>query len=381
MGVQQEFFDLSPQDQDPGSLVRVGSLGAEQMSPAQEKFNALARKIEELREAIEKRGSIYDSILSISAKQLGGLPPKLGTAFESIALSIDKAASGFKLGARQRALVGDLILLSLDQAFMRAPASAQGRELYDRWSETSYLQEIALQEDAEQEVAKEIYQRVFGKELDPEILKAGPEAIHAAFEAAAQAQAASQGSSQGPSHGQRKARGKKESATQARQKAAQELEKKTIRSLYLSLAKALHPDAEPDPGAKLEKESLMKEVISAYEGGDLHSLLKLEAQWLNRETSRLQELSEDKLALYLSALKAQVTQLKAEYQGLAYAPRYQGAQAFLCDDLEQAKRRVKKEAAGMKRMLKMLDTLRLEFLKQQAKADFLSLVDICLEEF
>lgn len=41
---------------------------------------------------------------------------------------------------------------------------------------------------------------------------------------------------------------------------------KNIRSIYIALAKVLHPDTEADETLKAEKEEIMKKVTSSYEG-------------------------------------------------------------------------------------------------------------------
>ncbi|MDQ3417913.1 MAG: hypothetical protein M3541_03900 [Acidobacteriota bacterium] len=43
----------------------------------------------------------------------------------------------------------------------------------------------------------------------------------------------------------------------------------------------LHPDLEQDPSLRERKTGLMQEVTAAHAGGDLHTLLRLELEWID----------------------------------------------------------------------------------------------------
>ncbi|MBX2973023.1 MAG: hypothetical protein KF797_07965 [Flavobacteriales bacterium] len=107
---------------------------------------------------------------------------------------------------------------------------------------------------------------------------------------------------------------------------AEEMEKARNRSLatiYKQLARSLHPDLEQDGTLKAEKEELMKQLTAAYEAQDLHTLLKLEAQWLSRNSDNIQALTEEKLDIYNAVLKEQVAELETEYHRAFGHPRYE----------------------------------------------------------
>lgn len=107
---------------------------------------------------------------------------------------------------------------------------------------------------------------------------------------------------------------------------AEEMEKARNRSLatmYKQLARSLHPDLEQDEALKAEKEELMKQLTVAYEAQDLHTLLKLEAQWMSRNSGNIQALTEEKLDIYNAVLKEQVAELEVEYHRTIGHPRYE----------------------------------------------------------
>ena len=106
---------------------------------------------------------------------------------------------------------------------------------------------------------------------------------------------------------------------------AEEMEKARNRSLsaiYKQLARSFHPDLEQDETLKKEKEELMKQLTSAYEAQDLHTLLKLEAQWLSSNSANIQSLTEEKLSIYNAVLKEQVAELEVEYHRTFGHPRF-----------------------------------------------------------
>ena len=109
---------------------------------------------------------------------------------------------------------------------------------------------------------------------------------------------------------------------------AEELRKKTVANLYKQLARVLHPDLELDPALKEQKQALMQELTVAYRNNDMHTLLRLELEWIAREEGNLERLTDDKLAIYNQTLKEQVADLQRELYELPCHPRYQPIAEF-----------------------------------------------------
>ncbi|PYS50742.1 MAG: hypothetical protein DMG13_20380 [Acidobacteria bacterium] len=85
----------------------------------------------------------------------------------------------------------------------------------------------------------------------------------------------------------------------------------------------LHPDLEPDAGRKQRKLALMQELTTAYRNNDLHTLLRLELEWIQQEEGAAERLAEEKMATYNQVLKEQVCELERELGELPCHPRYQ----------------------------------------------------------
>jgi hypothetical protein len=104
--------------------------------------------------------------------------------------------------------------------------------------------------------------------------------------------------------------------------AKDELKNKSLRSVYLTLAKVLHPDTETDDNLKAEKEELMKQVAKAYEEKDLITLLLIESNWFQNVGNNLSSISEDAAAMYILRLKDQAKSLRQDKATLKYQPRF-----------------------------------------------------------
>jgi hypothetical protein len=104
--------------------------------------------------------------------------------------------------------------------------------------------------------------------------------------------------------------------------AREEARKRTVVSIYKQLAKVLHPDLEQDLAIRERKHTLMQELTKAYREGDLHTLLRLELAWLNREEGDLERLSDEKVGIYCELLEEQVEELQAEIRDVPFSPRF-----------------------------------------------------------
>ena len=267
---QQSLFDDIPIDVPPDTtdMVRVAHPPKGAFSPLQRKFNNLGKKIEELRRSIEESTGTYDEILAHWSKKLAPLLRHVSERQTALAFAVEKQADSFKLGVRQREAAGKTITGLLNEAFSLAEPGEEAQALFSRWSDTSFEEEVENQGQEMTEALSDAIREGFGVEIDTEALRKGPEALHEALlEALLKAQ----------EDFDRTAKPRKKTAKQIakeeRDRKAEEHAKKSLRSLYLSLVKVLHPDIERDAVAREAKEGTMKELTVAYEAGDLHTLL------------------------------------------------------------------------------------------------------------
>ncbi|WP_266365106.1 hypothetical protein [Tellurirhabdus rosea] len=165
----------------------------------------------------------------------------------------------------------------------------------------------------------------------------------------------------------------KKSARQQKQEARRQAEERrisrSVRSVYLDLVKAFHPDREPDEAEKGRKTEIMQRVTEAYEKNDLMALLSLQFEFARIDQNHLETLAEEQLGYYNRMLRQQVKDLETELADLK-----QEAAAFLRTSLhfvhaaaglkplfEQEVRELRKDVQSLKadvRALSETDTLR-----------------------
>ncbi len=111
-------------------------------------------------------------------------------------------------------------------------------------------------------------------------------------------------------------------AEEERVRRSEELQKTSLATIYRQLAKVLHPDLEPDPDERQRKGAVMQELTAAHAAGDLHTLLRLELEWIRHEHADSARLSDEKLDGYNELLRTQVAELEAAIDILPFNPRY-----------------------------------------------------------
>jgi hypothetical protein len=111
-------------------------------------------------------------------------------------------------------------------------------------------------------------------------------------------------------------------------RAEEELRKRSIANIYKQLARVLHPDLERDTERQKKKVQLMQELTVAYRQNDLHTLLRLEMQWIENEGGDIERLTEEKLDVYNEILAEQVQGLEQRLRDLMFHPRYRPIVVF-----------------------------------------------------
>jgi hypothetical protein len=154
---------------------------------------------------------------------------------------------------------------------------------------------------------------------------------------------------------------KKQLEREQKEKLKEEAKKKSIGTIYKQLAKILHPDLENDPIQKALKEEVMKQLTNAYESNDLHTLLRLEIEWMEKQEKNIASLTDDKLSVYNEVLKEQVAELEESIYELAQHPRYMPLYRFTdYDYLVRAKTLANKKMELTEIINAINDTIRID---------------------
>ncbi|MFD2571625.1 hypothetical protein ACFSUS_13350 [Spirosoma soli] len=114
--------------------------------------------------------------------------------------------------------------------------------------------------------------------------------------------------------------GQAKSTKQQKREARKQLEQrnitKAVRTLYVDLVKAFHPDRELDEAEKIRKTAIMQRVTEAYEKSDLFALLGLQFEFDHIDQRHLSKLAKEQLHYYNKILQQQVDDLSNELDGL-----------------------------------------------------------------
>ncbi len=150
---------------------------------------------------------------------------------------------------------------------------------------------------------------------------------------------------------------------------------KAVRSLYMRLAKLLHPDRATTEAERAEKTRLMQRVTAAYKQEDFFELLSLQHE-VRAEAADLSQLADTELAYYNQVLENQVAEVEEELRAMTHfgdqAEFYQafaGNSRQMGQKFRRRKREVQEQTEAMRQDLAI-------FGDRQRLRDFLRRFDI-----
>jgi len=320
--------------------LKISAAKKKKLTKNQQTFNRLTKRIEQLQQAIGKDTTKLEKVLKTYNANIPHLQQTISKSRLTLAKTLAETAKGIDYDRRQADNLRKVILTLCDEAFDYLEPDRETEQFYNAWSGSSYREEVQANHNAMKRAFAERAKDAYDMEIDPDSLGDTPEEFvrHAR-------RILDEFKSSGKQQGERSFGSRKSNAhfVQEELRKKEEAHKlKSMRSLYLSLAKALHPDTEMDAYEKKRKEELMKKVTAAYADKDLVSLLKLEMQWVATETRALDTLPDEKLKLYIASLKEQAATLEEEHASVFYNPRYTPINDFWHLSEQQAAREIQK---------------------------------------
>lgn len=286
------------------------------LSKNQQLFNSLTKRIEKLESEIEQKKAHYNNVLEYYSKKIEPLEIDSANLIIKLAESLDKACDKFKFSKKQKENIQTAINELFEQAFMHLEPTLEQKDVYDKWAYLSYEEDKEFNEKIEKEMLRNFMKNATGIDMDMSEFDGSPESF-ANYQEKIRIHLEEE---------QRKSENKKKSKKQIQKeealKAQEALKSKNIRSIYIALAKILHPDSEVNEDLKAEKENLMKKVTVAYEQNDLPTLLKMEMEWIHQTSEHLEQIADEKLKIYISILKEQAMELEKEKFSEKFNPRY-----------------------------------------------------------
>jgi hypothetical protein len=301
-------------------------------------FNKFSQQIESLRKQIENDQKKFDKLSNYFSASVTPAQTSLGNDLILFVKALYAIYKDGKLSKVNQKKVKGVILSNLNNAFQYIIPTDEIKSIYDDLSPTTLDEESAEELNLIKKMMEGMFQSEFGMNVDLSDTEMNEESMARKI-AEMKKQYESEQEERNKNHAKRK-KSKKEIELEIKNKQAEDLQKKNIRSIYLSLAKMLHPDLETDESLKFDREELMKKVTAAYQEKDLHTLLKLEIEIIHKQSENLDHLTDEKLKFLNSALKEQVIELKDELTLLRSHPRYQNIADYMHQPEDRALRSI-----------------------------------------
>ncbi len=340
------------------------------LSRTQVEFNRLMKSLESTKARHAREQARLDEILEISIRELMPLVENLNRANREIVLGGCKVLQSLKLTAKRRKWFIDLLSgkaadLVDDPVGLAEAEIAELQAVIEEFGPCEGERRMKADEDEEFDFLREMLEqtaRAAGVVLDLSDLD--PSGDPEEFERIVRERmgAAAAVFEDSPSAARRPRKPTKAQAEKERKRLElEDAKNRDLKSLFKQLAKAFHPDLEPDPLLKEHKKTWMQRLNSAYASNDLREMLQLEMEWLGEEATNLATAGDQKLKVYCMVLKEQIEDLKAKSHYLKHEPQYGPLQRFIdpffgtLANPASIKRELREELERHRRMLESLD--------------------------
>ena len=335
--------------------LKISAAKKKKLTKNQQTFNRLTKRIEQIQQAIRKDTTKLETVLKAYNANIPDLQQEISRSRLTLAKALGETTKKLKFGKRQTDSARKVILLLCDEAFAHLEPDRETELFYNAWSESNYREEVQSQQYAMKRAFAEHAKDAFGMDIDPEEMGNTPEEFVRFIRRMREEFKNSDKQREEPFS--RKYKSKQQLAKEELRQKEEAHKLKSMRSLYLSLAKALHPDTEMDTYEKKRKEELMKKVTAAYADKDLATLLKLEMQWVVSETSTLDTLPDEKLKLHIASLREQVAALEEEHASVYYNARFRPINDLWHLTEQQAAREIQKLKKACARLQEYLNDM------------------------
>lgn len=326
------------------------------LSKEQKKFNKLSKRIEELESQIAMTEENLEKLLNTFVKEINPIEEKEARVNIEASFLLDKLSLTHKFSKKAKIQICDLIVYLLDNAFEFVNPNQEEIKLYNRYNGTTFEEEKENQINDLKSQLEQMFYEQFNLNVDlSDVNIEDPEEV-AQFQSKLQEDLKeNQNINSEKIRSSKKKKTKKQIEREMLEKSKEEAQKKDLKSIYLSLTKALHPDTETDPMLKLEKEELMKRVTFAYQNKDFPQLLRLELEWVHKTNDRLNELSEEQLKIYNAMLQDRVNELSNKYQETIWNPRFARIKEYADLNGKTALSRIAKEKKEINDRINILE--------------------------
>ncbi|WP_020605066.1 hypothetical protein [Spirosoma spitsbergense] len=327
------------------------------LSKSQKEFNRLTRKIETLTADLHDLREAAVHIQQRVQKDYRPLVEQYSQFRAEMVRLFDRVYDGKTVTKTEKKKLADLI-----QKIAFELISTYGiddlKPIYDKYNTEGFDQVNTQADEQTADMMKEMMETMFGIQFDDDADVSDPQKMAAYMQEKIEQQQAEQGKNK------RQKADKPKTAKQQEREAKKQAEAqkitKAVRTLYMDLVKAFHPDREPDEAEKGRKTEIMHRVTEAYEKSDLLALLRLQLEFDRIDQAHLESLAEEQLKYYNKILRQQTQELDEELVSLhdelavmtgkpAFAVSSRIALEFsLNSDIAQLKRDIKQIKSDVK---------------------------------
>ena len=314
-------------------LVHIPSLSTDNplLTKAQKEFNRLTKRIAKLETEVHEFREAATRLRQRVQNEYRPLQARHNDERANLVRLFDRALDTYKLTKGERNKILDLMLDGCIDLLDRGHPELQ--PIFDKYAPPTPTEEEEVEADRQtSEAMKQLFTLRFGIEFDPDVDVSTREKFHAYVDQKLAEQRAQYEAEQQQRQARYANRKKtpKQQAAEAKKHAEEKNITKSVRSLYMDLVKALHPDREPDEAEKIRKTELLKQVTTAYEANELLTLLRLQLELNRIDQSHLENLAEDQLRYYNKLLLEQVIELEsALYQEQEEVSQFSGQPFYL----------------------------------------------------
>lgn len=296
-------------------IIQITKEKAEQ-SKVQKDFNRLIKKIEKLEQEIAEYRAGLDEV---NQRLQGTLTPARKEYYvqkAELVKCFDRAYdSGYFKKREEKKLTYLICELAYD--VIEYGGMEELIPIYDKYNETSYEEENEQANELAAEQLKGIFS-MFGIEFDDDVDTKNPEVFQEqmAKKLAEKQEKYDSEQRQAEKRKDKRPKSKKQQEKEEKKELEARNVTKSVRTIYMDLVKAFHPDREPNEEERERKTQIMQRVTEAYEKNDLLGLLRLQLEFDRIDQNHIENIAESHLKNYNKLLREQAEELSYELENM-----------------------------------------------------------------
>ena len=306
---------MTNQEVSKADLLHIGGQKAT-LSKRQKEFNQLTRKIEELGKLIKDLQDGRTSLQQRAQKEMKPLLVKFEAAQVEMVISMDRIYPDEIFRKNDHRKLEHLIT---DMCFELITKNGREelKDIFNKYSDDDFDVVNAEVDRLAMDAVKDMAW-VYGVEFDDADDISTPEEFHAQMQKKLLEKEEAYGEEERLRAEKRakKQKTQKQQDREDKRKAEEQKLTKSVRSVYMDLVKAFHPDREKDESEKDRKTEIMQRVTQAYQENDLMKLLKLQMELDRIDQDHLETLADEQLMYFNKVLKQQVQDLEEQKLGI-----------------------------------------------------------------